>query len=395
MADLDALRAFLEPRHSALAEDLEAFTAREIRPLPAHHDDAAARRQAREILGLLGQAGWIRYAMPPDLGGSTPGPDFRACCLIRESLAAASPLADSVFALQCLGSMPTTLAGNAEQKQRLLPEILSGRWMSAFAMTEPGAGSDVSGLATKAVRDGDEYVLTGRKHFITNAGEADIYTVFAVTDPDAGHRGLSTFLVEADRPGFRFVGPQILSEPHPLGEIAFEDCRIPAANRLGAEGQGFKIGMRTLDRLRATVAAAACGMAARALEEALLHATERHQFGQALSEFQLTQQKIARMATDLTAARLLTWRAAWEVDQGAERVTLESSMAKSYATETAQRVVDDAVQILGGRGVLASSPVDRLYRSVRALRIYEGTTEIQHLVIAKQVLRGFLSIKEA
>ena len=212
--------------------------------------------------------------------------------------------------------------------------------------------------------------------------------VFAATDPPAGRRGLSCFIVEATTPGVRFVRPQILSEPHPLGEIAFEGCRLASGSRLGAEGEGFKLGMSTLDRLRPTVAAAACGMAERALAEAVAHVRERRQFGSSLADFQLTQQKLARMATDLAAARLLTYRAAYEADRGAERVTLEAAMAKSFATEAAQRVIDDAVQLLGGRGVLRDSPVDRLYRAVRALRIYEGTTEIQHLVIARQVLKA-------
>ena len=232
------------------------------------------------------------------------------------------------------------------------------------------------------------YVLDGGKAFITNAGVADYYVVFASTDARAGTRGLTCFLVEAAAPGVRFVGPQVLSEPHPLGEIAFDGCRVRLASRLGAEGEGFKIGMRTLDRLRPTVAAAACGMAARALEEALAHARERRQFGKTLAEFQIIQGKLATMATELAAARLLVYRAAWEADNGAERVTLEAAMAKSFATEAAQRIVDDAVQIHGGAGVLAASPVDLLYRSVRALRIYEGATEVQHLVIARDLLRS-------
>jgi acyl-CoA dehydrogenase len=231
-------------------------------------------------------------------------------------------------------------------------------------------------------------VLTGRKTFISNAGLADFYVVFASTDPAAGRKGLSCFVVPAETPGLLFQGAQVLSAPHPLGDIAFADCRVPADHRLGAEGRGLALGLATLDRLRATVGAAACGMAARALAEALSHARTRRQFGQPLAEFQLVQQKLARMATDLAAARLLVYRAAAAADAGAERVTLESAMAKAFATEVAQRIVDDAVQILGGRGVLASHPVDRLYRSVRALRIYEGTTEIQHLVIAGQLLKG-------
>ncbi|MEE9576475.1 MAG: acyl-CoA dehydrogenase family protein, partial [Gemmatimonadota bacterium] len=278
---------------------------------------------------------------------------------------------------------------------RWLARILDGSAIGAFAMTEPEAGSDVASLTTRAERRGDEYVLNGRKSLISNAGIADVYTVFASTDPAAGSRGISCFLVPAGTEGLRFVGPQVLSEPHPLGEIAFEECAIPSEQRVGPEGRGFKLGMMTLDRLRPTVAAAACGMASRALAEALRHATERRQFGQPLGDFQLIQEKLGRMAIALDAARLLTYRAAWEKDMGAERITLEASMAKAFATEAAQRIVDDAVQILGGRGVLAESPVDRLYRAVRALRIYEGTTEIQHLIIARHLLEGATTAETA
>ncbi len=395
MPDPTTVEAFLEPRHRELAEDVAAFAAAEIATLPPRHDDDGAREQALRILRLLGEGRWAGYAIPEAHGGHAGAPDLRACCLIRETLAAASPLADSVFALQCLGSMPITLAGTDEQKQRYLPAVAAGEVMAAFAMTEPEAGSDVSGITTRARRDGERrpegaqtehYVLDGAKAFITNAGVADYYVVFASTDPEAGTRGLTCFVVDATAPGVRFVRAQVLSEPHPLGEIAFDGFRLPAASRLGAEGEGFKIGMRTLDRLRPTVAAAACGFAQRALDEALAHVTRRQQFGRPLADFQLTQQKLARMATDLAAARLLTYRAAQLADSGAGRITLEAAMAKSFATEAAQRIVDDAVQLLGGRGVLRDSPVDRLYRAVRALRIYEGTTEIQHLVIARQVL---------
>jgi alkylation response protein AidB-like acyl-CoA dehydrogenase len=327
---------------------------------------------------VLGDAGWLSYI---------EARDWRACCLIREALASASPLADAVFALQALGSLPILLAGSDELIERWIPDTVAGRAMAAFAMTEPGAGSDVAAIATTATRNGDDYVLNGHKTFISNAGIADYYTVFASTDPAAGNKGISCFVVPADTPGLRFAGAQVLSSPHPLGEIKFSDCRVPASNRLGQEGKGFGLGLRTLDRLRATVGAAACGMAARALQEALSHARQRRQFGKTLGEFQLVQEKLARMAIDLSAARLLVYRAAWEADQGAERVTLEAAMAKSFATEAAQRIVDDAVQILGGAGVLANNPVDRLYRSVRALRIYEGTTEVQYLVIAGQLLK--------
>ena len=386
MPDLPLLQAFLDDRHRALAKEAAAFAAREVAPLPPPADDNAGRAQARELLRLLGEGGLLRHAVPAADGGS-PYPDLRACCLIRETLAAASPLADAVFALQCLGSLPIALAGREALRRRWLPEVAAGRAMAAFAMTEPEAGSDVAALATTARWDGDAYVLDGRKVLISNAGIADFYCVFAATDRAAGARGISCFLVEAGAPGLRFGGAQVLSAPHPLGEIVFESCRVPAEQRLGEEGEGFKLGMRTLDRLRPTVAAAACGMAERALAEAVAHARRRRQFGKPLAEFQLVQEKLARSAVDLAAARLLVYRAAAEGDAGAERLTLPAAMAKAFATEAAQRIVDDALQVLGGQGALADHPVERLYRAVRALRIYEGTTEIQHLVIARELLR--------
>jgi alkylation response protein AidB-like acyl-CoA dehydrogenase len=345
--------------------------------------------QAREILALLGQGGWIRHALPAAWGGIEHGPDFRACCLVREALAAASPLADDIFALQCLASMPISLAGSDEQKESILPGVAKGETMLAFAMTEAEAGSDVAGMGTRARRQADGgWLLEGRKHLISNAGLADLYTVLAVSEKEAGNRGISCFLVPATQPGFSFVRAQIMASPHPLGEIAFTGCQLPESSLLGAAGGGFKLAMGTLDRLRPTVAAAACGMAERALAEGLAHARRRHQFGQPLAGFQLIQQKLARMDTDLAAARLLTYRAAAEADSGAKRVTREAARAKYFATEAAQRIVDDAVQIVGGLGVLMDHPVDRLYRSVRALRIYEGTSEIQQLIIARQLLRS-------
>jgi len=386
--DIGPIRAFLDDRHRAVAEEAGRFAAERIATLPEPADDAAARIQARQILGLAGDAGLFGHAVPAAWGGIAETPDLRACCLVREALAAASPLADAVFALQAFGGMPITLGGGDALRERWLPEIAAGRAMAAFAMTEPEAGSDVSSLATRARRDGDAYVLDGGKSFISNAGLADLYAVFAATDPAAGNRGISCFLVPADAPGLRFARAQVLSAPHPLGEIELAHCRVPQENRLGEEGEGFKLGMRTLDRLRPTVAAAACGMASRALAEALAHSRQRRQFGKTLAEHQLIQEKLAIAATDLAAARLLTYRAAWELDHGAPRGTVESAMAKAFATETAQRVIDSAIQILGGRGVLAENPVERLYRSVRALRIYEGTTEIQWLVVARHLVRG-------
>lgn len=261
--------------------------------------------------------------------------------------------------------------------------------MTAFAMTEPEAGSDVASMTTTATRSGSDYVLQGRKTLISNAGIADYYTVFASVDRSRGSKGIACFVVPADTPGLQFVRPQIMSAPHPLGEIAFVDCVVPASALIADAPDGFKLGLRTLDRLRATVAAAACGMAGRALDEALKHASERQQFGKPLVDFQLTQAKIAEMSTELMAARLLVYRAVWEADTGAARVTVESAMAKAFATEAAQRIVDKAVQIVGGKGVLMDHVVDHLYRAVRALRIYEGTTEVQYLTIAGQLTKRY------
>ncbi|HUF11756.1 MAG TPA: acyl-CoA dehydrogenase family protein [Longimicrobiales bacterium] len=383
---------FDTPAAVELAARAHVFARDRIAPLPDADTDDDARAQAREILGLLGEAKLLEPIRQSDL---------TSIVILREALAWASPLADAVYALQALGSMPLILASedplvddvSREAAQALRDEWLGhtieGRAMAAFAMTEPEAGSDVGAIATTARRDGSDYVLDGRKIFISNAGIADYYIVFATVDPARGKEALTCFVVYAGAEGMSFVRPQVMSAPHPLGELAFEGCRVPIANRLGPEGAGFRLGMGTLDRLRCTVAGAACGMAARALHEAIAHAREREQFGRPLSRFQLVQEKLARMATELDAARLLTYRAALEADRGAvASLALHSSMAKAYATEAAQRIIDDAVQILGGGGVMADHPVDRLYRSIRALRIYEGTTEIQHLVIARELMHA-------
>jgi acyl-CoA dehydrogenase len=375
MPDTRPIRAFLDQHHAALAERASTLAMGEIAKRPQPGDDAAARREARALVELFGGGGWLQPIFDLDL---------RGCCLMREALGEASPLADAVFALQGLGTTPILLGGTPAQKDRWLPPIAQGKVMTAFAMTEAGAGSDVGAIATTARRDGGEFVIDGAKTLISNAGIADLYVVFASTDRAKGSKGISGFLVPADAPGLRFAGPQVLSAPHPLGEIAFDGCRVPADALLGAEG----LGLAALDRLRPTVAAAACGMAARALAESLSHVKHREQFGRPLAQFQLVQQKLARMATGLTAARLLTYRAAYEKDKGQERITSEAAMAKSFATEMAQRAVDDAVQLIGGRGVLVDHPVDRLYRAVRALRIYEGTTEIQQLIIAGALLQA-------
>ena len=383
--DMRGVRAFVDDTHIPTMASLCDFARNSLLPLAEPDGDDAARSQAREIVRVLGRAG----ILAPIHGG-----DLRTLVMTREAVAYASPLADAVVALQALGTAPILAAlvpgalpgaaGVAARAplQRFVDMAVSGDAIAAFAMTERDAGSDVAAMATRAVHDGDSYILDGGKTLISNAGIADFYTVFASTDASAGSRGISCFVVPADTPGLRFVRPLVMSAAHPLGEVAFESCRVDASRRVGPENGGFKLGMMALDRLRPTVAAAACGLAARALDEALAHAMHRRQFGEPIASFQLTKQKLARMATDLAAARMLVYRAAWEKDNGADRITMEAAMAKSFATEAAQRIIDDAVQIVGGRGVLADHPVDRLYRSVRALRIYEGTTEIQHLIIA-------------
>ncbi len=374
--DLKPIRAFLEPSHTALAKQAEAFSRDVLASRKPPENDVDGRAEARALLKLMGEAGLFE---------PIKARDYRGCCLLREELAFHSPLADAVFALQALGATPLLLSGTPLQMAQA-HEAIAGQEMGAFAMTEPEAGSDAHGIACLARRDGDAYVLNGVKTLISNGGLADFYVVFAALER-GNPKSITAFLVDSHAAGLEFVRPLVMSAPHPLGEIAFRDCRVAESGRVGKEGEGLKLALSTLDRLRATVGAAACGMAARALHEAIEHAQARRQFGKPLADLQLIQEKIARMAIRLRASRLLVYEAAWEKDKGAERVTLESGMAKAFATENAQAIVDDAVQILGGRGVLKESMVDLLYRSVRALRIYEGTTEIQHLLVAAQILK--------
>ena len=375
---IEAIRPLLETRHVELADRVTAACAGTIGSRAEARDDSEARREARTLLTVM--AGERLYE--PIRSG-----DVRALCLIREVVAAADPLADAVFALQALGGTSIAIAGTDAQRARWLEAICGGQAMAAFAMTEPDAGSDVAAIRTSARRDGHGWVIDGDKHLISNAGIADIYVVFAVTTAGTGHRGLSAFLVPAETPGVVFAGPQLLAAPHPLGRMRFESCRVPSDALLGEVDGGFRLGMMVLDTLRPTVGAAACGMASRALVATLTHATSRRQFGEALASFQLIREKIGRLATELEAARLLVYRAAWCRDTQRGRITLEAAMAKSFATEAAQRIVDEAVQIAGGIGVLVGHPVERLYRAVRALRIYEGTTEMQRLIIADQLLK--------
>jgi acyl-CoA dehydrogenase len=343
--------------------------------------------EARRLVRQLGDEGFLAYAVPEKFGGAREEVQARDLCLLREELARGSALADTMFAIQALGSYPITYWGTEEQKKRYLPPIAKGTTIAAFALTEPEAGSDISGLKTRALRRGKKYCLTGTKRFISNAGIADSYVVFASAAPERKGKGISAFVVDASTPGLIVKERTRLISPHPVGVIAFEECVIPENSLLGNEGEGLQIALGTLDILRCTVGAAALGLAQRALEEAVHYSQQRQQFGRQLSEFQGIQFKLADMATELEAARLLVYQAAWAHDCGASDSKLKSSMAKLFATEAAQRIVDQALQIHGGMGLVAGSVMEQLYRDVRALRIYEGTSEIQKLVIARELLR--------
>ncbi len=369
---------FFTPAHAQLEQALDAWAAQNVADAHGKDVDAACRT----LVCQLGDGGWLQHAINKDDGAI----DTRAICLIRETLARHNGLADFAFAMQGLGSGAISLFGSASNKARYLPRVARGEAIAAFALSEPQAGSDVAAMQCAAVREGDDYVLNGQKTWISNGGIADFYVVFARTGEQPGARGISAFIVDADTAGFEIAERIDVIAPHPLARLAFRNCRIPATQRLGDAGQGFKVAMATLDVFRTSVAAAALGFARRAFDEALAHATTRKMFGQTLADFQLTQAKLAEMATGIDAAALLTYRAAWQRDQGA-KVTKEAAMAKMTATETAQKVIDAAVQMFGGLGVVSEHPVERLYREIRALRIYEGATEVQQLIIARELLR--------
>jgi acyl-CoA dehydrogenase len=388
MADRDYLDwPFLEGRHRELAHELDAWAAQHIPQQHGHDVDAACRALVKQ----LGEAGWLKHAIGGiEYGGASEAIDTRAVCLIRETLARHSGLADFAFAMQGLGSGAITLFGSADNKRDYLSRVGRGEAIAAFALSEPDAGSDVAAMSCAATLDGDHYVLDGEKTWISNGGIADFYVVFARTGEAPGARGISAFIVDAGLPGFEIAERIDVIAPHPLARLRFTNCRVPVAKRLGAAGQGFKVAMATLDIFRTSVAAAALGFARRALDEALARATARKMFGKTLADFQLTQAKLAQMATGIDAAALLTYRAAWQRDQG-RRVTKEAAMAKLTATETAQQVIDAAVQMFGGLGVVSEQPVERLYREIRSLRIYEGATEVQQLIIARELLAEALA----
>jgi acyl-CoA dehydrogenase len=373
---------FFTVEHQNLITSVGNFVEYEIEPRANQEADVNSR--LRDYVSLLAAAGVLRYAV----GSPAEGLDVRALCLIRETLAYSSALADLAFVMQGLGTHAISHAAPEHVRDFWLTRAAEGKSIAAFALTEPNAGSDVASIKTTARRDGDAYVIDGRKRFISNAGVADFYTVFARTGTQPNGRAeLSAFVVSARMPGFTVVEQTAMLSEHPIGEIEFKGCRVPAEDMVGAEGDGFILAMRTLDTFRASVGAAACGMARRALKESLNYASHRKQFGRLLAEHQLIQEKLAQMVTELDAARLLVYRAAYVRDTSKSRASREASEAKLFATEVAHRVIDEAVQIHGGSGLVRGNVIERLYRDVRALRIYEGTSEIQKLVIASQLLK--------
>ena len=379
------MKPFFAEDHAALRSQARAW-------VDAHLMAAGERdnveEAARALVQQLGKQEFLGFAVPIDCGGKRAKVQARDLCVLREELARGSALADTMFALQALGSYPITLAGSDDQKRRYLAKVARGEAIAAFALTEPEAGSDVASLQTRACRREDNYSLSGTKRFISNAGIAAYYIVFASTAPEKKAKGISAFIVDSETPGLVVKEKTPLMSPHPLGVIAFENCVLGADSLLGKEGDGLSIALGSLDVLRCTVGAAALGLAARGLEEAILYSRARRQFGRAIAEFQGTQFKLADMATELAAARLLVYQAAWSHDCDAPDAKQLSSMAKLYATEAGQRVIDQALQIHGGAGVVKGSIMERLYRDIRALRIYEGTSEIQKLIIARELLKN-------
>jgi len=371
------------PEQSELQQQVRRLGQEQIAPIAAEADESPTVHGG--LMAILADSGLLRHCVPEEYGGY--GVNVMRLCIIREELARVSTQADTDFIMQGLGSFPITLGGTPEQKSRYLPPIARGEAIAAFALTEGTGGSDVVGMRTTAVLDGDEWVLNGEKKFISNAGDAQTYVVFAKTDSEAGSRGISAFIVERGTPGFDDSKRLDLMAPHPIGEPIFKDCRIPASNLIGEPGHGLRLALGTLDTFRTTVAAAAVGMGQAGYEAALDYAKNREMFGQHLIDFQATQFKLADMAVSLDAARLLAYRAAWLKDSGQESVIKEASFAKLFATEAASRIINESLQIHGSAGLEKGARIERLYRDVRALTIYEGTSEIQRQTIARQILR--------
>ena len=379
---------FLDESHRELARDFRVWADREIAPLSEEEpdDEEGLDALARELVKRLAAGGWLQYSVPAPWGGKYETLDVRALCLMRETLAQYSGMADFSFVMQGLGSGPISLFGSEEIRSKYLPEVATGKRIAAFALSEIDSGSDVAAMTTNARLDGDHYILNGAKTLISNGGLADQYVVFCRTEDAPGAKGLSALVVDAGLPGFEVTERFDVIAPHPLGRLQFTDCRVPAVNLLGNPGDGFKIAMSSLDVFRSTVGAAALGFARRAHDEAMAQAQRRISFGKPIADYQLIQEKLADGALKIDAAALLVYRSAWTKDTQGGRVTREAAMAKLYATEMAQEVIDQAVQIWGGMGVVVGSTVERLYREIRALRIYEGTSEIQKLIIAGEAL---------
>jgi acyl-CoA dehydrogenase len=374
---------FFEDRHRALAQALEGWASDNL----AHVDHGDVDQACRELVAKLGEGGWLVHsAVDPDDGDSKL--DVRSLCIIRETLARHDGLADFAFAMQGLGTGALSLFGTAGQKREWLARTRRGKALSAFALSESKSGSDVANLDLAAAVDGDSYVLNGEKTWISNGGIADVYTVFARTGEGPGAKGISAFIVPADAPGLSIAERLEVIAPHPLARLSFENCRVPRTAMIESPGQGFRIAMSVLDVFRPTVAAAALGFARRALDESVSRATSRKLFGAPMAELQMVQGHIADMALDIDASALLVYRAAWLKDSGAPRISREAAMAKLFSTDRAQSVIDKAVQIHGGDGVRKGSIVESLYREIRALRIYEGASDVQKIIIARQVIAG-------
>ncbi len=373
---------FFEARHRALAEKLDAWADANLTGIDHGDTDAACR----ELVARLGEGGFLALTAP---GEGNERLDVRSLALCRETLGRHDGLADFAFAMQGLGAGPVSLFGSDEQRAAWLSKTRAGAAIAAFALTEPASGSDVANIATSARRDGDDYILDGEKTWISNGGIADLYVVFARTGEGPGARGLSAFIVEGGHPGLEIAERLNVIAPHPLARLRFDNCRVPASAMVGKPGEGFKVAMATLDVFRTTVGAAALGFARRAMAETARRVAQRELFGAPMAELQMVQGHIADMALDIDAAALLVYRAAWTKDQGAARVSREAAMAKLYATEAAQRVIDTAVQLHGGDGVRAGHPVEALYREIRALRIYEGASDVQKVIIARAILSEF------
>lgn len=373
---------FFDAKHRELAAALDVWCGEHL-----HVDhDGDVDAQCRSLVAQLGASGWLQHAVAGAVEGEGQAIDTRAICLIRETLAKHDGLADFAFAMQGLGSGAISLQGTPAQRDRYLPRVARGEALAAFALSEPEAGSDVAAMQCSAVEDGDGYVLNGEKTWISNGGIADFYVLFARTGEAPGSRGISAFIVDAGLPGFDIAERIDVIAPHPLARLRFTNCRVPRSQMIGAPGEGFKVAMRTLDVFRTSVAAAALGFGRRALQEGLAQAKARPMFGARLADLPLTQARLADMACKVDSSALLVYRAAWLRDQG-RTITKEAAMAKLMATEGAQQVIDAAVQLFGGRGVRRGEIVESLYREIRALRIYEGASEVQQLIIGRELLK--------